>query len=139
MTAPEEDDDDLDDSALDRALDGGFDAAGDDANRDEPTPAPSVIQRIGEITGTKPSVSLREVDAAGHAPILKPLTASDGIAQQTGKHTVHGLLGQGGGQSRSIGRATRTPMLSKRASRATADRIALRDLLSSSHQLPPRT
>ena len=96
MTDPEEPQNDLDDSALDRALDGGFDAAGEDANREEPSPAPSVIQRIGEITGAKPSVSLREVDVAGHTPILKPLTSSDGIAQKTGKYTVHGMLGQGG-------------------------------------------
>ena len=44
MTDPQ---DDLDGDSLDRVLDRGFQAAGDDAKREDPPPAPSVIQRIG--------------------------------------------------------------------------------------------
>lgn len=86
--------DDLDDNYLDRILDRGFQAAGEDARRDDPAPAPSVIQRIGEITGAKPSVSLRDVDPTGQTPILKPLGPED--TRSAGKYMVQGILGQGG-------------------------------------------
>ncbi len=88
--------DDLDDDSLDRVLDRGFQAAGDDARRDDPAPALSVIQRIGEVTGRKPSISLREVDVGGQTPMLKPLVKGEGVARETGKYMVQGLLGQGG-------------------------------------------
>ena len=90
----EPDKSDLDDSALDRALDGGFDAAGADANREDPTPAPSVLARIGELTGSNPKVSLRDAEEQGHTPILKPLSAGD--ARDTGKYVIQGELGRGG-------------------------------------------
>ncbi|MFT4512375.1 MAG: serine/threonine protein kinase, partial [Planctomycetota bacterium] len=61
-----------------------------------PSPAPSILQRIGEVTGMKPSISLREIDPAGQTPMLKPLVAGDEVARETGKYMVQGMLGQGG-------------------------------------------
>ena len=55
--------------------------------------SPSVIQRIGEITGSKPQVLLRE-DPAAEAPMLKPLGPGDRL--DAGKYVVHGELGRGG-------------------------------------------
>ena len=55
--------------------------------------SPSVIARIGEITGSKPKVLLRD-DRAGDTPMLKPLGPDD--TQQAGKYTVQGELGRGG-------------------------------------------
>ena len=93
MTEPQEHDNELDDGVLDRALDGGFEAAGD-AAQTETDPAPSVLERIGEITGEQPRISLRDADAAGHTPMLKPLGPAD--MRQAGKYVVHGQLGHGG-------------------------------------------
>jgi serine/threonine protein kinase/formylglycine-generating enzyme required for sulfatase activity len=100
-TESHDNDESLDDSSLadgapDRAVDGDSAAAGDAAKQEDPAPAPSIIQRIGEITGARPSVSLREVDPAGQTPMLKPLVAGDGVSRETGKYMVHGILGQGG-------------------------------------------
>ena len=61
-----------------------------------PSPSLSILNRIGKVTGKLPSIALCEIDHAGQTPILKPLVADDGIAQETGKYTVHGLLGRGG-------------------------------------------
>ncbi|MFT7486015.1 MAG: serine/threonine protein kinase, partial [Candidatus Paceibacteria bacterium] len=55
--------------------------------------SPSVIQRIGEITGSKPLIMLSD-DSAGDTPLIKPLGLDERI--DTGKYTVHGELGSGG-------------------------------------------
>jgi eukaryotic-like serine/threonine-protein kinase len=54
---------------------------------------PSVIGRIGEITGSASMVLLRD-DQAGDTPMLKPL-GPDGT-REAGKYVVHGELGRGG-------------------------------------------
>lgn len=54
---------------------------------------PSVIQRIGEITGSKPLIMLRD-DSACDTPLIKPLGHDERI--DAGKYTVHGELGCGG-------------------------------------------
>ncbi|MCB9886706.1 MAG: serine/threonine protein kinase [Planctomycetes bacterium] len=59
-------------------------------------PSDSVIARIGAVAGRVPRVSLREVESTDQTPMLKPLTSSDGLARETGKYVVHGMLGQGG-------------------------------------------
>ncbi|MDF1836777.1 MAG: tetratricopeptide repeat protein [Planctomycetota bacterium] len=57
-------------------------------------PSPhSVIERIGEITGIKPKVLLRD-ESTEEAPILKALAPEDRI--EAGKYVVHGELGRGG-------------------------------------------
>ncbi|MCR9245148.1 MAG: protein kinase [bacterium] len=99
MTDPDKPDSDpelsdLDESALDRALDGAFGAAGDAANREAPSPTPSVIERIGEVTGSKPKVSLRDAEEPGQTPMLKPLGPDD--ARDAGKYVIQGELGRGG-------------------------------------------
>ena len=55
--------------------------------------APSLIERIGEITGSKPKVLLRE-ESAGNRPALKPLPSDE--RAEAGKYVVHGELGRGG-------------------------------------------
>ena len=94
MVDPEHHDEDaadpLDD-ALDAALDGGFAAAGDGP---EPGSNDSVIGRIGEVTGSKPKVSLRDAEEQGHTPMLKPLGPDD--VREAGKYTIQGELGRGG-------------------------------------------
>ena len=86
--------DSIDDDSLDRVLDRGFQAAGDEARRDDPSPAPSVIQRIARITGQKPKVSLRDAEQQGQTPMLKPLGPDD--AHDAGKYVIQGELGSGG-------------------------------------------
>ncbi|MFT6363426.1 MAG: serine/threonine protein kinase, partial [Planctomycetota bacterium] len=67
----------------------------------------SVIDRIGEITGSKPQVLLR-ADPAGDPSVLTPLGQSDRI--DAGKYIVHGELGRGGvgtvyrGRDQDLGR-----------------------------------
>ncbi|MCA8982095.1 MAG: tetratricopeptide repeat protein [Planctomycetes bacterium] len=65
-------------------------AYGDDSAA---APAPSVLERIGEVTGSKPRVLLKE-EAAGDTPILKPL--GPGERREAGKYVVQGELGRGG-------------------------------------------
>ena len=79
---------------LDRGL--GFAFGGKQVSSQDPSPAPSILKRVGEVTGSKPSVYLREIDEADHGGMLKPLVAGDGIAQETGKYTMYGMLGEGG-------------------------------------------
>ncbi len=98
--------DDIDDDSLDRVLDRGFQAAGDEARRDDPPPAPSVIDRIGKLTGSRPRVSLRDAEQPGQTPMLKPLGPDSGApdrayagrarARDAGKYVVQGELGRGG-------------------------------------------
>ena len=76
--------DPLDGSALDKALDSGFAAA----RADE-----SALERIGEITGSKPQVFLRD-ESAGDTPMLKPLAPEERLA--AGKYVVTGELGRCG-------------------------------------------
>ena len=94
------DDDRPDDSEpppeLDRGLELGFGGKRPAAPQPAPAPAQSVIQQIGEVTGRRPSISLREVDTGGQTPILKPLVPGSGVARESGKYMVQGLLGQGG-------------------------------------------
>jgi eukaryotic-like serine/threonine-protein kinase len=59
----------------------------------QPHDSPSVIERIGEITGSKPSILLRD-DRAHDTPMLKPL--GPGESREAGKYVVHGELGRGG-------------------------------------------
>ncbi|MFT4515108.1 MAG: serine/threonine protein kinase, partial [Planctomycetota bacterium] len=80
----------LDDSELDQAIEGGF-AAGRDR---DPAAGRSVLQQLGDRLGKQPSVSLRDADATGVTPMLKPM-GPDG-ARVTGKYMVQGMLGQGG-------------------------------------------
>ena len=95
MTDPHEDTHaDPDDDSLDRVLDHGFRAAGDEARRDDPPPAPSVIDRIGKVTGSRPKVSLRDAEEEGQTPMLKPLGPQ--VARDAGKYVVQGELGRGG-------------------------------------------
>ena len=56
----------------------------------------SVLRQIEARTGTRPAVDLRDAEPAGQTPMLRPLAPDDGIARETGKYLVHGLLGQGG-------------------------------------------
>jgi eukaryotic-like serine/threonine-protein kinase len=58
-----------------------------------PPTSPSVLERIGEITGSKPQVLLRD-DRAGDTPMLKPLGPDARV--EAGKYVVHGELGRGG-------------------------------------------
>jgi len=58
-----------------------------------PPPAPSVSERIGELTGSKPKVLLRD-DQAGDTPMLKPLGPDERV--EAGKYVVQGELGRGG-------------------------------------------
>tara|TARA_R110002073_G_scaffold77541_3_gene187766 strand:+ start:3551 stop:6751 length:3201 start_codon:yes stop_codon:yes gene_type:complete len=55
--------------------------------------SPSVVGRIGEITGSRPKVLLRD-DTPGDAPLLKPLGPDDRL--EAGKYVVQGELGRGG-------------------------------------------
>ncbi|MCR9245092.1 MAG: tetratricopeptide repeat protein [bacterium] len=82
--------DDSFDSTLDRALADGF-AAARAANI--PPQGDSVLDRIGEITGSRPKVSLRDA-AADQTPMLKPLAPAD--TKDTGKYVIQGELGRGG-------------------------------------------
>ena len=90
----DEHDDQHDDDSLDGVLNRGFEVAGDAAKRDEPAPGDSVLDRIGEVTGKKPKVSLRDAQEQGHTPMLKPLGPDD--AKNTGKYVIQGELGRGG-------------------------------------------
>jgi serine/threonine-protein kinase len=67
----------------------GFDQ-GEDPQEER---APSVIERIGELTGSKPRILLRD-DSAGHAPLLEPPGPKERVA--AGKYVVQGELGRGG-------------------------------------------
>ena len=83
-----------DSSTPDEIDDGLAFAYGQDSQqRPESDPTPSVIARIGEITGSKPKVLLRD-DRAGDTPMLQPLGPDD--TQQAGKYVVQGELGRGG-------------------------------------------
>lgn len=53
----------------------------------------SVLGRIGEITGSKPQVLLRD-ESNGDTPMLKPLASGDRV--EAGKYVVQGELGRGG-------------------------------------------
>ena len=107
--------DPLDGSALDRALDGGFSAA----RESEPAePGDSVLDHVRKVTGSTPRVSLREVDEAGHTPILKPLGPDD--ERIAGKYSVQGELGRGGvgavhkGHDQDLGRDVAMKFLHKK-------------------------
>jgi serine/threonine protein kinase/tetratricopeptide (TPR) repeat protein len=56
--------------------------------------APSVLDRIGEVTGSKPKISLRDGDPARPSPMLKPLGPED--SREAGKYVIQGELGRGG-------------------------------------------
>jgi serine/threonine protein kinase/tetratricopeptide (TPR) repeat protein len=56
--------------------------------------APSVLDRIGEVTGSKPKIALRDDDSAGQSPLLKPLGPED--SREAGKYVIQGELGRGG-------------------------------------------
>ena len=56
--------------------------------------SPSVIDRIGEVTGETPGVSLRDEESHGTTPLLRPLAA--GERREAGKYVVQGELGRGG-------------------------------------------
>ncbi|MBX3463762.1 MAG: serine/threonine protein kinase [Planctomycetes bacterium] len=77
---------------LDQALDGGFAAARELA----PPAGDSVLRHLEHRLGSRPAVSLRDVDHDTATPMLKPLVIGDGVERTTGKYVVHGLLGQGG-------------------------------------------
>ena len=79
-TNNEADQDPLDNSALDRALDCAFAASSDD---EAGMPGNSVLERIGEITGSKPQVLLRD-EAAGDTD--RPVRGA------TGRHLVFPML-----------------------------------------------
>ncbi|MEQ8766391.1 MAG: protein kinase, partial [Planctomycetota bacterium] len=73
------------------ALDEGLAYAyGEDSQADG---APSVIERIGEVSGSMPRVLLRD-ESAGDTPMLKPLGPDDRV--EAGKYVVQGELGRGG-------------------------------------------
>tara|TARA_R110002072_G_scaffold167853_2_gene321406 strand:- start:5907 stop:8996 length:3090 start_codon:yes stop_codon:yes gene_type:complete len=55
--------------------------------------SPSVLGRIGEITGSKPRLLLRD-DHSGETPMLKPLGPDE--TREAGKYVVQGELGRGG-------------------------------------------
>ncbi|MFT4543235.1 MAG: serine/threonine protein kinase/tetratricopeptide (TPR) repeat protein [Planctomycetota bacterium] len=76
----------------DRALDDeGLTLANcEDSAQDE---SPSVIERIGEITGSRPRVLLR-ADRTGETPVLKALAPDECV--EAGKYVVHGEIGHGG-------------------------------------------
>ena len=80
----ERDNDEFDDEALNRALDGAFDAAGREAD-DESLVAPSVLERVREIAGKAPGISLGESPADAGRP-----TSAD-----AGKYVVLDQLGKG--------------------------------------------
>jgi serine/threonine protein kinase len=89
VTDPHEADDDT----LDRATDRGARAAGDEARRDDPPPSPSVIDRIGKVTGSRPKVLLRDAEQ-GQTAMRKPLGPED--ARDADKYVIQGELGRGG-------------------------------------------
>lgn len=91
---PHDPNDDSLDDALDGALDRGFAAAGDDARRDSPASGDSVLDRIGQLAGSRPRVSLQDTDEHGTTPMLKPLGPDE--ARDAGKYTIQGELGRGG-------------------------------------------
>ena len=66
---------------IDRGLELGF--GGRRTAESHPTSGPSVVRRIGEVTGRQPAISLRDVDV-GQTPILKPLAAGGEVARETG-------------------------------------------------------
>jgi serine/threonine protein kinase/formylglycine-generating enzyme required for sulfatase activity len=114
----DERDDQLDEDSLDQVLDRGFKAAGDAAKRDQSSPGDSVLDRIGELTGSKPRVSLRDAEEQGHTPILKPLGPDDERA--AGKYVIQGELGRGGvgavhkGHDQDLGRDVAMKFLHER-------------------------
>ena len=105
-------------SEIDRGLDLAF--GGKQSKRPGASPAPSILEQIGEVTGKTPSVYLREVDQAGQAPVLQPLAANDDLAQGAGKYIVHGKLGEGGvgvvhkGHDKDLGRDVAIKFLHER-------------------------
>ena len=78
---------------------------------------PSVLERIGEVTGSKPRVLLRD-ESAGDTPMLKPLGPDD--TREAGKYVVHGELGRGGvgtvhrGHDQDLGRDVAMKFLNER-------------------------
>jgi len=86
--------DPLDVSRLDRALDGGFEAVREEAAENDPNP--SVLKQIGARIGSKPSVSLRDVDPTGDTPMLEPLMGKSDRPRDSARYKVLGILGQGG-------------------------------------------
>jgi serine/threonine protein kinase len=81
-----------DDVDLPSDLDDGLAFAfGEDS---ESSTADSVLDRIGEVTGSKPRISLRDGDSAGRSPLLKPLGPED--SREAGKYVIQGELGRGG-------------------------------------------
>ena len=105
-------------SEIDRGLDLAF--GGKQSKRPGASPAPSILEQIGEVPGQTPSVYLREVDQAGQAPVLQPLAANDDLAQGAGKYIVHGKLGEGGvgvvhkGHDKDLGRDVAIKFLHER-------------------------
>ncbi len=65
-------------------------AYGEDSQADG---ASSVIERIGEVSGSMPRVLLRD-ESAGDTPMLKPLGPDERV--EAGKYVVQGELGRGG-------------------------------------------
>ena len=108
-------DDNLDDSAIDRALHAAFDPA----KRGGATSGDSVLDRIGEVTGSRPKVWLRDAEEQGHTPVLKPLGPDE--EKDAGKYLIHGELGRGGvgtvhrGHDQDLGRDVAVKFLHERA------------------------
>ncbi len=102
------------DDALDAALEGAF-SAEDSATHS--VHGHSVLDRIGEIAGSKPQVLLRD-DSGGDTPMLKPLVKGD--RTQAGKYVVQGEVGRGGvgavhrGHDQDLGRDVAMKFLHER-------------------------
>ncbi|MGK0303688.1 MAG: serine/threonine protein kinase/formylglycine-generating enzyme required for sulfatase activity [Planctomycetota bacterium] len=86
------DHDPLDATHLGKALDRGFAAAHEESEDRNP----SVLKQIGARIGSRPSVSLRDVDSTGEIPMLEPVSGKSAKLKDTGRYKVLGILGQGG-------------------------------------------
>jgi len=56
---------------------------------------PSLLDRIREVTGRRPTVSLPEAEPSGDTPMLEPLVAAERQGD-AGKYRLLGVLGRGG-------------------------------------------
>ena len=61
---------------------------------ENPESAPSVLERLSEVIGSKPLVFLRDTDEAGDAPSGTP--SAPGETHEAGKYSIHGEIGHGG-------------------------------------------
>jgi formylglycine-generating enzyme required for sulfatase activity len=87
------DHDSLDSSRLDDFLDRGFAAAREEGEEDR---NPSVLKQIGARIGSRPSVSLRDIDPTAQMPMLEPFSGKKSKRRDTGRYKVLGIVGQGG-------------------------------------------